>query len=87
MDAFAAQDAATARVLDRLSAGPIGAKVSAEERLQRLDEATLARLTDLLSQRAPKGQAESQPSGLARVDPQSLRSAPKKVIHRWKPSR
>ncbi len=50
-------NAATARVLDRLSRGPIGSKVSAEELLERLDEATLARLADLLSERAQRGKA------------------------------
>lgn len=55
----AVANAATARVLDRLSPGPIGPKVSAEELLQRLDEDTLARLTELLSARAQKGKAES----------------------------
>lgn len=55
----AVANAATARVLDRLSPGPIGPKVSAEELLQRLDEDTLARLTELLSERAQKGKAGS----------------------------
>ena len=48
-------NAATARVVERLSPGPAGAKISAEELLQRLDEDTLARLAELLSERGQKG--------------------------------
>ena len=50
----AVANAATARVLDRLSPSS-AAPLSAEELLQRLDEDTLARLTELLRERATKG--------------------------------
>ncbi len=55
----AVTNAATARVLDRLSPGSRGSKVSAEELLKRLDEDTLAKLAELLSERAQRGKARS----------------------------
>ena len=51
----AVANAATARVLDRLSSTSSAAPLTAEELLQRLDEDMLERLTELLSVRASKG--------------------------------
>ena len=48
-------NAATARVLDRLSPSVGGPPLSAEELLQRLDDNMLERLTELLGERAKKG--------------------------------
>jgi hypothetical protein len=48
-------------VLDRLSHSPGGAQLSAEELLPRLDDDTLAKLTELLIARGKKAsQATSQ---------------------------
>jgi hypothetical protein len=52
-------NAATARVLVRLSHGSIGSRVSAAELLARLDEETLAELAELLSERAQRSKGEN----------------------------
>lgn len=59
----AVANAATARVLDRLSHSPGAAPLSAEELLQRLDEDALAKLTELLSARSPKASQKTSQFG------------------------
>lgn len=54
----AVANAATARVVDALAQAAAPTKLSAEELLNRLDEATLEKLTELLSNRSRKAKPE-----------------------------